>query len=118
MKNDFDLSWGDIIDMCHTCSVFVSTSSIVFVRNVPPKDTIYDRAQKFEKQLLETTKYLNGVSAQLSQNSFLANAPKEVIDGRIKQLIELEENHEGLSKLVNMLGFASQYKLQDETGIS
>jgi len=112
MRNDFDLSWGDIIDMCHTWGVFTSLSSIVFAK-VTPKDTLEDRLTKFEKKLSETTKFLSSVSNQLSQNSFLANAPDDIVKGRIDQLMELEETYEAQSHLVDMLRFANQYKLQE-----
>lgn len=105
-----ELSIGDMIELCHTATPFVSLSSIVFVKNIPPKDTIFERVEKFEKKLKEVEKFLNNASAQLSNNAFLNSAPKEIVDGRINQLVELEEEYSGYSKLVSTLKFASNYK--------
>ena len=107
-----ELSIGDIIHLCHTASPFVSLSSIVFVRNVAPKDTIFERIVKFEKEFEEIDKHLVSAYSSLSNNGFLKNAPQNIIDGRIEQLIDLQEKHFGYSRLLQWLNFASQYKLE------
>ena len=107
-----ELSLGDMVNLCHTASPFVSLSSIVFVINATPKESIVERVKKFEKKLAEIDKHLGSAYSSLSNNEFLKSAPQHIIDGKIEQLIRLQEEQFGYSRLLQWLEFSSNYKLQ------